>query len=30
MIPNSAEIYKKLSSVLKCEVSDFESRWTAD
>lgn len=22
--------YKKLSSVLKCEVSDFESRWTAD
>ena len=30
MIPNSQEIYQKISTSLKCNVSDFEGRWTAD
>ena len=30
MIPNSQDIYKKISANLKCDISDFEGRWTAD
>lgn len=30
MIPNSQDIYKKISTNLKCDISDFEGRWTAD
>lgn len=30
MIPGGLEMYNKLQNELKCDVSDFEARWTAD